>query len=155
MTSRPRRQTHEEGRRVHPGVQHPTGQQRPGNEMTSRMGRARSTLGSAQGPLEQKKTSIFKQVDGFSVNTWFLRNYQNTRQETRWFWKWLRKACCMFSGMTPSSVKRAEKSGLVLGAGGKPCPHLSPQPGSHEQVTTRKPSAGNWTGHSEKPWRKR
>lgn len=64
-----RRQTREEGRRVHLAVQHPTGQQRSGNEVTSRMGKAWSTLGSAQECIEQKKTDILKQVHDFSVNT--------------------------------------------------------------------------------------
>ena len=69
MSGSTRRQTHEERRRVHVAVQHPTGQQRPGNEVTSRMGKAWSTLGSAQGYIEQKKMGIFKQVDDFSANT--------------------------------------------------------------------------------------
>lgn len=50
-------------------MQHPAGQQRPGNEVTSRMGKARSALGSAQACREQKKTGIVKQGDDFSVNT--------------------------------------------------------------------------------------
>lgn len=93
------------------------------------MGKAWSTLGSAQGYIKQKNPGIFKHIDDSSVNMWFLRNCQNTRQETRWFWKCLWKVCCMCSGMTPSSVERAEKSGQVLGKGENPCPHLSLQPG--------------------------
>lgn len=65
MSGSTRRQTHEEGTRV----QHPTGQQRPGNEVTSRMGKAWSTLGSAQGCVAQKKTGLLKQVDDLSINT--------------------------------------------------------------------------------------
>lgn len=95
-------------------------------------GKSMVTLGSAQGYIDQKKTGTFKQADAFSVNMWFLNNYQNTRQETVWFWKYLVKAFCMFSGVTPSSVKKAEKSGLILGAGGNLAHIWACSLGSHE-----------------------
>lgn len=95
-------------------------------------GKSTVTLGSAQGCTDQNKTGTFKQADDCSVNMWFLNKYQNTRQETVWFWKYPSKAFCMFSGVTPSSVKKAEKSGLILGAGGNPAHIWACSLGSHE-----------------------